>query len=102
MTEKYNGWSIITDRGDLEDLIVIRIPYGIFKTMLQAFIEKRPETNKYYVTIYFSSAFFVKKSYPLRSKDYYSLVDEANDIIRGMLTKINEDIISIISELPDT
>lgn len=101
MTEKYNGWSIITDRDKLEDLITKRITYGKYDTLMTAFIEKKPEAEKYYLTMYFSNNLHAQKSCSLRSKDYHSLVNEANDIIRGVLTKINEDIIKIISELPD-
>lgn len=102
MIEKYNGWSIITDREDsLEDLITKRIPYGIYSTLLTAFIKKKLGINEYYLTVYFSNAFHVKKSCSLHSKDSHSLINEANDVIRGVLTQINEDIMNIISELPE-
>lgn len=100
MTEKYNGWSIITDRGELADVITRKFHYGKYD-WLSAYINRKSETDKYYMDICCSEPFGLKEKYPLRSKDYHSLVNEANDVLRGIFTEIHGYVMKMISELPE-
>ena len=98
--EKYNGWNIRTNRGELTDVITRKFSNenGVW---LAAYVNRLTGTNEYYMDICCSEPFKLKEKYPLRSKDYHSLVNESNDVLRGIFTEIHEYVMEMISELPE-
>lgn len=98
--EKYNGWSIRTNRGELTDVITRKFSNekGVW---LAAYVNRLTGTNEYYMDICCSEPFKLKEKYPLRSKDYHSLCNEANDVLRWIFTEIHEYVMEMISKLPE-
>ena len=98
--EKYNGWSIRTNRGELTDVITRKFSNekGVW---LAAYVNRLTGANEYYMDICCSEPFKLKEKYSLRSKEYHSLVNEANDVLRGIFTEIHEYVMEMISELPE-
>lgn len=106
MTEKYSDWTIITNRPDnLCDYIGRKFSFNKYG-WLSATIQKEINTDQdvYYLTFCSSAPFTVNdKKMVLRTKtnDYHALIDEANDLIRVLLTQMHDNIMEMINQLPD-
>lgn len=105
MTEKYSGWTIITNRPILCDFIGRKFSFNKHG-WLSATIQKEINTdqNIYYLTFCSSDPFKVNdQKMVLRTKtnDYHALIDEANDLIRVLLTQMHDNIMEMINQLPD-
>ena len=73
---------------------------------LSATIQKEINTdqNIYYLTFCSSDPFKLNdQKIVLRTKtnDYHALIDEANDLIRVLLTQMHDNIMEMINQLPD-
>lgn len=114
-TEHYENWTIITDRpGGLCDLVTRSLEFGAFgdaykyKRNIQTFIKEGINEQKgtYYLDITGMSPFKFDNEYrtiQLRThiNDYHALIDEANDVIRALLTEMHEYIMEMIGQLPE-
>ena len=102
--EMYENWSITTERPDyLTDIVKINfenLSKGNEYTCCR--ISKDLKTNAYVVE---GNIFGRNFKYVLRTQrnddNYHSLIDEANDVIRGWLTVLHEDILTMIDVLPE-
>lgn len=114
-TEKYEGWTIMTNRPNgLCDLVTRKLEFGTFgdaykfKRDIQIFLNEGINERKgtYYLDITGMNPFKFDGEYrtiQLRThiNDYHALIDEANDVIRVLLTEIHEYIMEMIGQLPE-
>ena len=107
--ESYNGWNICTERpGGLINLISREFQYGKHSWM-KVYINKELNTDidTYQLSIIacepfvFDMAKHFKLHTHINDDNYHALIDEANDVIRGLLTEMHEYIIAMINELPE-
>ena len=104
--ESYNGWNICTERpGGLINLISREFQYGKHSWMINK--ELNTDIDTYYLSIIacepfvFDMAKHFKLHTHINDDNYHALIDEANDVIRGLLTEMHEYIIAMINELPE-
>lgn len=106
--ETYDNWKIITERNSLTYLNyneklndIVKIDLDTENTYYCR-IEKDINTNKYVIK---GNIFgFNLEQFPrtqINDDNYHTLINEANDIIRGWLTVLHEDILSMINILPE-
>lgn len=106
--ETYDNWKIITERNSLTYLSYDEKLNDIVKIDLDkentyyCRIEKDINANKYIIKgciFGFDFEQFLKTQ--INDDNYHTLINEANDIIRGWLTVLHEDILSMINILPE-
>lgn len=106
--ETYNGWNIITERSNgLCDIVERKLKFGKYGWM-SVIIKKEQNTeiDTYYLSITASKPFQMRDVSPrlhthVNDDNYHALIDEANDVIRVVLTEIHEYILTMIKELPE-
>lgn len=100
--EKYSGWDIYTNRPCLApDLIETELRFSENYRWVHAFIKKVLEEDRYELQVICTEPFVFKRKILLESKDYYSLANEANDVLRGIFTEWHEYVEELISGLPE-
>lgn len=100
--EKYSGWDIYTNRPHLTpDLIETELCFSENYRWVHAFIKKALDEERYELKVICTEPFVCKRTIPLESKDYYSLINEANDVLRGIFTEWHEYVEELISGLPE-
>ena len=112
--ESYSGWDIRTERPDgLCDIVKrhfeIKKPH--LYVWMEVCIEKKLNTDidTYYLDFTANEPFcftpdknkYVTLHTHVNDDNYHALIDEANDVIRGVLTEMHEYIIAMINELPE-
>ena len=68
--------------------------------------ERNTDTDAYYLSITASKPFNMKDTIPrlhttVNDDNYHALIDEANDVIRSVLTEIHNYILTMINNLPE-
>ena len=116
-TEKYEGWTIMTNRPNgLCDLVTRKLEFGTFgdaykfKRDIQVFLKEGINEQKgiYYLTIIGMSPFklgdkdsTITLKTHINDDNFHSLINEANDVLRAMLTQMHEYIMEMIGQLPE-
>ena len=105
--ETYNGWTIHTEREDgLCDYVARRFKFGNYGWMSVTIQKELNKPDTYYLSIVASDPFQMNNiSQRLRTHvnddNYHALIDEANDVIRCILTEIHGYILTMINDLPE-
>lgn len=116
-TEKYEGWTIMTNRPNgLCDLVTRKLEFGTFgdaykfKRDIQVFLNEGVNEQKgiYYLTINGMSPFklsdrdstIILRTH-INDDNFHSLINEANDVLHTMLTQMHEYIMEMIGQLPE-
>lgn len=105
--ETYNGWNIVTERTNgLCDIVERKLKFGKYGWMSVTIQKELNKPDTYYLSIVASDPFQMNNiSQRLRTHvnddNYHALIDEANDVIRGVLTEIHEYILTMINDLPE-
>lgn len=116
-TEKYEGWTIMTNRPNgLCDLVTRKLEFGTFgdaykfKHDIQVLLKEDINEQKgtYYLDIIGTSPFklsdedsIITLRTHINDDNYHSLIDEANDVLRTMLTQMHEYIMEMLGQLPE-
>ena len=105
--EIYNDWTILTEREELCDYVARRFKFGKYGWM-SVTIQKElnADVDTYYLSITASDPFQMRNISPklythVNDDNYHALIDEANDVIRCVLTEIHEYILAMINDLPE-
>lgn len=105
--ETYNGWNIVTERTNgLCDIVERKLKFGKYGWMSVTIQKELNKPDTYYLSIVASDPFQMNNiSQRLRTHvnddNYHALIDEANDVIRCILTEIHGYILTMINDLPD-
>lgn len=110
--ETYNGWDIRTERPNgfcdiVEHHFEIKKPHGY--VWMNVRIRKLDATDTYYLDFTANEPFrftpekneYITLHTHVNDDNYHALIDEANDVICGVLTEMHEYIIAMINELPE-
>lgn len=105
--ETYNGWNIVTERTNgLCDIVERKLKFGKYGWMSVTIQKELNKPDTYYLSIVASDPFQMNNiSQRLRTHvnddNYHALIDEANDVIRCILTEIHGYILTMINDLPE-
>ncbi len=99
MTEKYNGWFIVTQREPYVDIITRNFKFGKYK-WITAVIDQGLDDRFYYLRVLSSEPFdFQNVKIKMKSHNYHNLCDEGNTLLQNVFKETYTYLENVMTEI---